>query len=62
MEVGFTTLTNTYTISAGTLSLFSWNELNSPTTFSLAAAAANTDATIDAECGGASGCGRFDPD
>ncbi len=44
--VGFTTLTNTHTISAGTLSLFAWNELNSPTTFSLAAAAATTDTTI----------------
>ena len=28
VEVGFTTLTNTHTISAGTLSLFSWNELS----------------------------------
>ena len=51
-EVGFTTLTNTYTISAGTLSLYSWNELNSPTTFSLAAAAANTDATLTLNAAG----------
>jgi hypothetical protein len=46
VEVGFTTLTNTHTISAGTLSLFGWNELSSPTVFSLASAAASTDATV----------------
>ena len=44
--VGFTTLTNTHTVSAGTLSLFYWNELNSPTAFSLASAVAATDTTI----------------
>src|SRR5579883_2155580 len=44
--VGFTTLTNTHTISAGTLSLFYWNELNSPTAFSLASAITATDTTI----------------
>ena len=46
VSVGFTTLVNTHTVMAGTLSLFSWNELNSPTTYSLASAAASTDATI----------------
>jgi Putative phage tail protein len=46
VSVGFTTLVNTHTIMAGTLSLFSWNELNSPTGFTLASAAASTDATI----------------
>jgi hypothetical protein len=46
VSVGFMTLTNTHTIMAGTLSLFSWNELNSPTAFTLAIAAASTDATI----------------
>jgi hypothetical protein len=46
VSVGFTTLVNTVTIMAGTLSLFSWNELNSPTAFALAGAALSTDATI----------------
>src|SRR5262249_17743518 len=34
--IGFPTLTNTHSIVAGTLALFSWNELNAPTAFSLA--------------------------
>ena len=38
LGVGFTDLTNTHTITAGTLSLFYWNELSSPTTYSLASA------------------------
>jgi hypothetical protein len=44
--IGFTDLTNTHTISAGTLTLFFWNELNSPSTFTLASAIASTDTTI----------------
>lgn len=46
IAVGFTSLTNTHTITAGTLSLFWWNELNSPTAFSLAAGIAATDTSI----------------
>ena len=46
IAVGFTSLTNTHTITAGTLSLFWWNELNSPTAFSLAAGVAATDTSI----------------
>ncbi len=46
VSVGFTTLVNTVTIMAGTLSLFSWNELNSPTTYTLANAALSTDTTV----------------
>jgi hypothetical protein len=34
--VGFTGLTNTHTISAGTLTLFFWDELSSPSGFTLA--------------------------
>src|SRR5579885_1199083 len=44
--VGFTTLTNTATVLAGTLSLFYWDELNSPTQFSLAAGIAAADTTL----------------
>lgn len=44
--VSFTTLTNTHTISAGTLILYSWDELASPTAFSLASAAAATDPSV----------------
>jgi len=44
--IGFSDLTNTHTISAGTLTLFYWNELNSPTVFTLASAIAAADTTI----------------
>jgi Putative phage tail protein len=53
--VGFTDLTNTHTISAGTLTLFYWNELSSPTTFTLASAVAATDTTITLSAVGPSG-------
>ena len=46
VSVGFTTLVNTHTIMAGTLSLFCWNELNSPTTFWLASAVTSTATSI----------------
>ncbi len=52
LAVGFTDLTNTHTVMAGTLSLFSWNELSSPTTFSLASAAGATDTTITLNAAG----------
>jgi hypothetical protein len=45
--IGFTDLTNTHTISAGTLTLFFWDELSSPTAFALAGAA-DTTATLNA--------------
>jgi hypothetical protein len=50
--ISFTDLTNTHTISAGTLTLFSWNELNSPSTYTLATAAAATDTTITLSAAG----------
>ncbi|MBV8844426.1 MAG: hypothetical protein JO307_16585, partial [Bryobacterales bacterium] len=46
LGVAFTTLTNTHTIQAGTLSLFYWDELSSPTGFSLAAAIGTSDSTV----------------
>jgi hypothetical protein len=46
VAVGFSSFTNTHTIFAGTLVLYYWNELNSPTTVMLAAAIAATDTTI----------------
>jgi len=36
-QVGFDDLTNTSSVSSGTLQLFSWNELNTPSTYALAA-------------------------
>ena len=36
LGIGFETLANTHTIEAGTLGLFYWDELSSPTTYSLA--------------------------
>jgi hypothetical protein len=44
--VGFSSFTNTHTISAGTLVLHHWNEPNSPSTITLAAAIAATDTTV----------------
>jgi hypothetical protein len=44
--ISFTDLTNTHTILAGTLTLYSWNELSSPSTFTLASAILATDTTI----------------
>ena len=55
--VGFTTLANTNTIQAGTLGLFSWDELSSPTTYSLASGAAVTDTTITLSPAGSAGVG-----
>ncbi len=51
--IGFSNLANTHTISAGTLSLFYWNELASPTLFSLAAAIGTGDYDDYPESGGA---------
>ena len=53
--IGFTDLTNTHTILAGTLTLFFWNELSSPTTFTLAEAVAAADTTITLNAAGPSG-------
>jgi hypothetical protein len=44
--ISFTDLTNKHTILAGTLTLLYWNELSSPSTFTLASAIAATDTTI----------------
>lgn len=57
VDVGFTDLTNTHTILAGTLSLFSWNELNSPTTFSLASGIGLTDTSITLSSAGPAAAG-----
>ncbi len=46
LGVGFTDLTNTHTIVAGTLYLFVWNELSSPTSHSLGGAISDTDTTV----------------
>jgi len=55
--IGFSSFTNTHTISAGTLILYYWNELNSPSTLTVGAAALATDTTItlSAAGGGAAG-------
>jgi hypothetical protein len=43
LGIGFTSLTNTRTISAGTLVLAYWNELNGPSTLKLSAAIGTSD-------------------
>jgi Putative phage tail protein len=55
--IGFSSFTNTHTISAGTLVLYSWNELNSPSTFTLATAIGAGDTTITLSAAGSSSVG-----
>jgi hypothetical protein len=55
--VGFTTLVNTHTIMAGTLSLFSWDERSSPTAFFLASGISATDTTITLNAAGSAANG-----
>ena len=57
--ITFTTLVNTQTIQAGTLGLFYWDELDSPTTFSLASALTATDTTITLNAAGPAIVGQF---
>ena len=58
-SISFTTLTNTQTITAGTLGLFYWNELMSPTTFSLSSGISAGDATVTLNAAGSAGVGDF---
>ena len=46
MGVSFASLTNTRTVSAATLSLYFWDELNTPTAFSLGGDVASGDSTV----------------
>jgi hypothetical protein len=55
--IGFSSFTNTHTISAGTLVLHYWNELNSPSTITPGAAIAATDTTITLSAPGSSAAG-----
>jgi hypothetical protein len=52
LGVGFTTLVNTHTISAGTLALFYWDELSSPSSYSLASAVDASATTITLNAAG----------
>ncbi|MBV9157050.1 MAG: hypothetical protein JO097_12365, partial [Acidobacteriaceae bacterium] len=45
-QIGFTDLTNTASISSGTLQIFYWDELNTPSTYALAAALDNQSTNI----------------
>ncbi len=58
--IGFSTFTNTHTISAGTQVLHYWNELNSPSAIRLATGIAATDTTITLSAAGSMATGdRF---
>jgi hypothetical protein len=57
--ISFPSLVNTQTISAGTLSLYSWNELASPTSFTLAAALTAVDSSVTLATPGAAAIGDF---
>jgi len=59
IAVSFTDLTNTHTISAGTLTLFYWNELNSPSAFTLENAAGTADTTITLNAAGTATVGSL---
>jgi len=55
--VGFTTLENTHAIEAGTLGLFHWDELSSPTEYALGSSVNATDIVIPVSPAGAAGVG-----
>jgi hypothetical protein len=57
--ITFTSLTNTETIEAGMLGLFYWDELNSPTTFSITGGITATDTTVTLSAAGPAGVGDF---
>jgi len=57
LGVSFASLTDTHTISAGTLILYYWDELASPTSFALAAAASAADAAITLSSAGPAAAG-----
>jgi hypothetical protein len=57
--VAFTNLTNTATIAAGTLSLFYWNELNSPSSKSLASGVDDTATTLLLNAAGGASLGQL---
>jgi hypothetical protein len=59
LGVGFTTLANTNSIEAGTLGLFWWDELGSPTTFSLASDVTATDTMVTLSPAGSAAVGSF---
>jgi hypothetical protein len=59
VSVGFQTLVNTATISAGTLGLFYWDELASPTGHTLSAAIDATEATISIAPAGTAAIGTL---
>jgi len=57
LSVAFSDLENTRSIIAGTLTLFYWNELNSPSGFALASGVAEQDAVIDLSPAGSAAVG-----
>lgn len=59
LGIGFTSFTNTHTIIAGTLALFSWDELSSPSTFSITVGVSATDDTITLNSPGSGTVGTF---
>jgi len=59
LGIGFTTLANTNGIEAGTLSLFSWDELGSPTTFLLASSVTGSGTTVTLSAAGSAAVGSF---
>lgn len=57
--ISFTDLTNTHTISAGTLTLFYWNELDSPSALALASAIGASDTSITLNSAGTASAGSL---
>ena len=59
LGIGFTTLTNTHTIRAGTLTLFFWSELSSPSAFTLANDVGATDTSVVLNAAGPASAGEL---
>jgi hypothetical protein len=57
VAIGFSSFANTHTISAGTLYLNYWNELNSPSTITLSSAIGTSDTTITLSASGSGSVG-----
>lgn len=59
LGIGFTSFANTHSIVAGTLSLFSWNELSSPSTFSITTTINDTDTNVTLSAAGSGTVGSL---
>jgi Putative phage tail protein len=57
--IGFSDLTNTHTVEAGTVTVYYWNELMPPTAFQLASPITDQDTVIELNCTGIAQAGAM---